>query len=430
MNTLIQNAVIIPMTSDTHFHLTGDVGITDKIISHVGKTPEEFIPDTIIDGRGFIVMPGLVNTHNHLSMTLLRSYADDMDLFSWLQDKIWPVEAKLSTEDIYWGSMLGAAEQIRGGITSFADMYFHQEQTIKAITQAGIRGNICATFMGDKKASEERLDVTYKLHQDFNGSADGRISIDMAPHAIYTCTADTLKITADLAQELGCRIHTHISESVKEQKDCMEAHGMTPLAYLESLGCLEVPLYAAHGVYLTDEDITMAKRNNVHVVHNPTSNLKLGNGFAPVEKFIAAGLAPALGTDGASSNNNLNMFEEMHIASLIHKGLHGDPMMLKAHEILQMATINGAKALGLDTITGSLAPGKEADLMMIDTMKPHLQPLNDPISAVVYGAQASDVDTLFCQGKMVMQKRALLTLDEEDILKNAARVSERLTKNQ
>ncbi len=428
MNTLIQNAIIIPMTTASHYYLTGDIGITDKIISHVGNTPEDFIPDTVIDGSGFIVMPGLVNAHNHLSMTLLRSYADDMDLFSWLKDKIWPVEERLTPDDIYWGSMLGAAEQIRSGITSFADMYFHQEQTIKAITQAGIRGNICATFMGDKAATESRLDTYYKLHQDFNGSADGRISIDMAPHAIYTCTEDTLKITASLAKELDCRIHTHISESVQEQEDCMKAHGMSPLAYLETLGCLEVPMYAAHGVYLTDEDIALAKKNRVQVVHNPTSNLKLGNGFAPVQKFIDAGICPALGTDGASSNNNLNMFEEMHIASIIHKGLHGDPLMLKAHEVLQMATINGAKALGLDALTGSLLPGKEADLIMIDTKVPHMQPLNDPISAIVYGAQASDVDTVFCQGKLVMHRRELLTIDESDILKQATAAAQRLTK--
>ncbi len=428
MKTLIRNATIIPMAGRDAHSLSGSIGITDSLISFVGDAPDDFRPDTTIDGTGYIVMPGLVNAHNHLSMTLLRNYADDMDLFTWLNEKIWPVEAKLTKDDIYWGSMLGAAEQIRSGITSFADMYFHQEETVKAIAAAGIRGSISATFFGDRDDTDSRISETISLHERYHDSSDGRISIDIAPHAIYTCTDYTLRKSAEIATQLGCRIHTHISESRKEHEECIASHGMTPLAYLETMGLLELPVYAAHAVYLDDDDIALAKKHKVSLVHNPTSNLKLGNGFAPVEKFLDAGLTVALGTDGASSNNNLNLFEEMHITSLIHKGFSGDPTMLSAYEVLRMATINGARALGIDGRTGSIEPGKEADLILIDTRVPHLQPVGDPVSAVVYSAQASDVDTVFCQGRMLMQGRKLMTLDEEEIITNAAAAAARLTR--
>jgi 5-methylthioadenosine/S-adenosylhomocysteine deaminase len=427
MNILITDTTIIPMTGDQRLWFSGDIGITDSQIAYVGTVPDSFHADTIIDGSNSIVLPGLINAHNHLSMTLLRSYADDMDIFSWLHDKIWPIENRMTAEHIYHGSLLGAAEQIKSGITAFADMYFHQKQTIRAVLDAGMRANIGATFMGDEQASLQRIGAYRDLFAEYDGSGDGRIAIDIAPHAIYTCGGRTLEIASDLAAELSCRLHIHLSESLQEQADCFAAHRMSPLAYLHSLDFFKVPTYAAHCVHLSREDLELCGQLDIHAVHNPTSNLKLGNGVAPITEMLKRGMHPALGTDGASSNNNLNIFEEMHLASLIHKGQTGDPTAVSAYQVLQMATTYGAQALGIDQRTGSLEPGKDADLIMIQTDVLHLQPMHDPISAVIYAAQASDVQTVICRGKILMHQRVLQTLDEQAVIAHAVEAAEALT---
>ncbi len=410
---------------DEHW-IKGDIGISDGIIKFVGKAPEQFSADSVIDGSDYIIIPGLVNAHNHLSMTLLRNYADDLELFSWLHDKIWPIERHMQPHHIYWGSMIGAAEQIRGGITAFADMYFHQEETIKAIIKAGMRGNIGATFMGNKQDTTKRLPGTYNLYNTYHGAGDGRISIDIAPHAIYTCTRETLEITTSLARELNTRLHIHVSETIQEVEDCKKEHDTSPVEYLASIGLFAVPTYAAHCVHLSEQDMEILKEYQVKPVHNPTSNLKLGSGFAPVQKFLDYDMSPALGTDGASSNNNLNMFEEIHLAAIIHKGYSGDPTAVTAYQALQMATINGAKALGIDHKTGSIEPGKEADLVFINIDTPHMQPMHNPVSAVAYSAQASDVDTVICRGNILMKHRELLTIDEEEVIRKTSETARTL----
>jgi 5-methylthioadenosine/S-adenosylhomocysteine deaminase len=353
-------------------------------------------------------------------MTLLRNYADDMELFTWLTEKIWPLEEKMDQEHIYWGSMLGLAEQIRGGITCFADMYFHQRQTIEAVLQSGIRASVGATFMGDRKATLARLEDTRALHKDYNQAGEGKIQVDIAPHAIYTCTRDTLEIITDLAVELNSRIHIHISETLKELRDSLKEHGKTPPAYLEEIGLFRAPVYAAHCAHLHKDDYRIFDEYGVHPIHNPTSNLKLGSGFADLPKWLESGLEPALGTDGASSNNNLSMFEEIHLASIMHKGYLKDPTVVPAYQVLKMATIGGAKALGISDRVGMLEVGKEADLIIIGCDKPHLQPMNNPISTIAYCAGSSDVDTVICRGEMIMHNRELLKLDEQEILHKAA----------
>lgn len=426
MKTSITNACIIPIDSTEKHWFPGDIGIIDDKIAYIGTIPEDFDPDHIIDADGDLAMPGLVNAHNHLSMTLLRSYADDLDLFTWLNEKIWPVENRMKPEHIYWGSMLGAAEQVLSGITTFADMYFAQEQTIRAVDQAGIRARIGATFMGDGKNAKQRLPVYRELISAFEGSSDGRISIDIAPHAIYTCTTDALQTAADFAAEMSCRLNIHLSESLDEQKNCMKEHGCSPTAYLDRIGFFRAPVYASHCVHMSKEDLDLAGKHHIHIVHNPTSNLKLGNGFAPVPEMLSRGMAPALGTDGASSNNNLNMFEEMHLTSLIHKGISGDPTAVDSYEVLKMATINGARALGMGQSIGSLEVGKDADIILVGTGNPHMKPMHDPVSAIVYSAQASDVHTVFCRGKMIMKDRVLLHMDLEEILQKASEAAEQL----
>lgn len=420
MRTRINDCMIIPVDSEGPRWFTGDIAIDGELLTHIGEVPASFVPERVIDGSGKIALPGLVNAHNHLSMTLLRSYADDMDLFTWLREKIWPIEGKMGPDHIFAGSMLGILEQVAGGITTFADMYFHPEMTIEAVRACGVRASIGATFMGDERESLSRVEGYRRLIERTRSDGDKLVDIAIAPHAIYTCSPETLRVASDLARDMGCRIHTHLSESTAEVQDCFREHGMSPVAYLKKLGLLSPSLFAAHCVHLSDEDISILSDSGAHVVHNPTSNLKLGNGVAPVHSYLAEGMRPALGTDGASSNNNLNMFEEMHLCSLIHKGSTHDPKVVTAYQALQMATINGAYALGLDDTIGSLELGKQADLILVDTAAAHLQPVNDPVSAIVYSAQASDVSTVFCAGELLYSDRRMVNLDTESILQRAA----------
>lgn len=416
MKTLITKGIIIAMDNNLPRVQMGDIAIDGRKIVSVGDASSDFNPDRIIDAGNSIVLPGLINAHCHLSMVLLRNYADDLDLFTWLNKKIWPIEEKMTESHIYASSLVGAAELIRSGVTAFADMYFFQNQTCKAIEIAGIRARIGAPFFGDEKTMEPKLPVLQKLYDDWHGR-DGRISIDTAPHSAYTLTPGSLQMAIEFARKNNTRIHTHVSESIKETEENYEKHGISPVEYLEQAGLFEQPVYAAHCVQVNDNDLDIIKKNQVFPVHNPTSNLKLGNGFAPVPAMLKKGIHPALGTDGASSNNNLNMFEELHLAAIIHKGNTGDPTVVSAYQALQMATIFGAEALGIDDVCGSLTPGKEADIILLDTKKIHLQPHHNPIATLTYGAQASDVHYVMCAGRILMEEGELRTLDEEEVMK-------------
>jgi 5-methylthioadenosine/S-adenosylhomocysteine deaminase len=426
MKLLIRNATIIPMTAVPEIRggnapfFTGDIAVSGEHITAVGTVPPDFVPDRIIDASRTLALPGLVNAHTHLSMGLLRNYADDLDLHTWLHSKIWPAEAHLDKEDVYAGSQLGILELIRSGVTAFADMYFFQEASCRAVLEAGLRARIGATFFGDLIATEARLPIYADLHRSWNGAGGGRIFIDAAPHAVYTCTRETLEAALDFSLRYDTRIHVHLSETRKENEDSLQEHGCTPAGYLESLGLFTRPSYAAHCVHLTQEDAALLKTRGVRPVHCPSSNLKLGSGFAPFAQMLREGLRPALGTDGASSNNNLNMIEELHIASLIHKGTTGDPTAVSAYEALAAATVHGAEALGIADRCGTLEPGKAADIILINTDVPHMQPLHNPVSAAVYSAQASDVLTVICNGEILMENRELLTIDEQEVMRRAA----------
>jgi len=419
MRTVIKNGIIIAMDNSLPEVLKGDIAVEGRKIVSVGEIPAGFKADRSIDAGNSIVLPGLVNAHSHLSMVLLRNYADDMDLFTWLNEKIWPVEEKLTETHVYNSSLLGAAELIRSGVTCFADMYFFQKETCLAIEQAGIRARIGATFFGDEEAMEKKLPVLQKLYDEWNGR-DGRIHIDTAPHSAYTLTPGALHMAVDFAKKNNTRLHIHISESKQETQENYDNHGVSPVEYLEKLGLYDIPTYAAHCVQLDEKDLGILKKYGVYPVHNPTSNLKIGNGFAPIPAMLEMGMHPALGTDGASSNNNLNMFEEIHLAAIIHKGATGDPKAVTAYQALQMATIYGAEALGLDDICGSLTPGKEADIILVDTNNVHMQPLHEPVAALSYSAQASDVHFVMCAGQILMEDSVVLSLDEKDAIKKTA----------
>ncbi|AEC02203.1 amidohydrolase family protein [Parasphaerochaeta coccoides] len=411
MKTLITHATILPMTQEGLF-FQGDIGIEDKKIVFVGTNrPESFLPDMVIDATGMLALPAFVNAHTHLSMGLMRNYKDSSpSLQDWLAE-IFPIEEKLHTADVEAASRLGAAELIRSGTTTFADMYFFAHETAKVVREAGMRACLGLTFFGDIDDSRRRFAERLPALEQEASLASNRIRIDAAPHAIYTTSAETYRYARDFVRERGCAFHTHLSETRKEVDDCVKETGMTPALYLESLGIFTVPSYLAHGVFITDEEISLLKDCPTAIVHNISSNLKLSSGVAPVAKFMRNGLTVAIGTDGASSNNNLNMCEELHVAMLVSRLFSaGQPPL--PFDMLRAATLGGAQALGLSHLIGTLEVGKEADIILVSTQATHMNPLNDPFSAMVYSLQSSDIDTVFCQGKLLMHGGILQTVDE------------------
>jgi 5-methylthioadenosine/S-adenosylhomocysteine deaminase len=393
----------------------GDILISGNIIEKTGENIDS-AGARVIDGNNTFVMPGLVNTHTHAAMNLLRSYADDMELKPWLEEKIWPAEENLRGEHVYWGSMLAFLEMIKSGTTTFADMYFFMDDVAKAAVEIGIRGVLARGLIQftdpDGKNLQENIELVKKYHK----KDDGRITCLIGPHAPYTTSPEYLKKVMEAADENGVGLHIHISETKQEVEDIYKEHGVSPVEYLESLGLFQRHVVAAHCVHVSEKDMDILKKYNVGVCHNPGSNLKLASGIAPVPAMLEKGINVGIGTDGASSNNNLNMFEEMHLTALIHKGYNLNPLILNAREVLEMATIGGARVLGLENEIGSLEEGKKADIIIVDLEKPHLYPKADLISNMVYSAQASDVKTVIINGRIVMENYKLTTYDEKEIL--------------
>lgn len=423
MNLLIKDVTLVPMDGNRDVIENTNVYIEGDRIVHIGDVKEDFKVDRIIDGRKKVAMPGLVNAHTHLAMSLLRNYADDLPLQDWLTKKIWPIEAKLTPEDVYWGSLLSMVEMIQSGTTTFCDMYFFMEEVGKATEESGMRGVLTRGIIEEKGLEKEKIDYTRKLYEGWNGRGNGRIRVMVAPHAPYTCSPAYLKELMDLAVELNTGIHIHLSETKKEVEDSFREYGKSPIKHVYELGLFKQSTIAAHCVHIDEEDMDILRANNVTAVYNPSSNLKLASGFAPVDKMLKKGINVALGTDGASSNNNLNMFEEIHIASIVNKAVNMDAVSVTAKDVLKMATINGARGLNWDKEIGSIEVNKKADIILIDMDKPHLYPLHNVISALAYSAQGSDVDTVIIDGNIVMEKREIKTLDVERIKYNAERTS-------
>lgn len=405
--------------------------VQDGRIAYAGyaeQAPEVPEDAEVIDVMGRIILPGLVNAHTHSAMTVFRGAADDLPLHRWLNDRIWPMEAKLDDEAVYWGSMLAIAEMIRGGVTAFNDMYFFTEQTVRAVEHTGIRALLtrCVTCNGTDEASiRQGVQRAADCFAQFDGAAQGRIRVSIAPHAEYTCSAPFLRALGEKAQELGARVHIHVSETKEEHEQCKQRHGgLTPIGLLDALGVLDNPTLAAHCVYVDAHDLAIMQQKHVSVLHCPGSNLKLASGIAPVPAMLAHGLCIALGTDGAASNNNLNMFEELQAVATLHKGTSGDASMVRAAQALRMATQNGAQALGLSS--GVLAAGEPADLIIVDIHKPHMMPMYNALHNIVYSAQASDVWMTMVDGRVLYHDGAYQTLDIEQILYEASRVAARL----
>ena len=378
-----------------------------------------------IDGRGKAAMPGLINTHTHAAMTLLRGYADDMNLQEWLEKYIWPVEAKMTEDDVYWGTRLACLEMIKTGTTCFQDMYWHLDGVAKAVEESGIRGMISSVFIdkfSQDSVKEQRKNAEKQVKNAKNSS---RVKICLGPHAIYTVTEDSLEWVKDFADEHKLHINIHLSETKKEVDDCVKEHGKRPVEYLDSIGFLGPNLTCAHCVWLNEKEMQMMARHDVSISHCPTSNMKLAVGgsldYAGLKK---AGVTVALGTDGTSSNNSLDMFQSMKFAALLQKHHYNDTTLLPADEAFKMATIEGAKALGLNT--GAIREGALADIALIDLKRPEMTPLHHMTSNLVYAANGSCVDTVICDGKILMKGRKVK--DEEGMIEKAGEVAKDLVR--
>ncbi|MGF7058121.1 amidohydrolase [Brassicibacter mesophilus] len=420
MNILIKNALVLTLSDNDRILENTKIAIEGQYIKHVGEVPADFKADRVIDANNKLVMPGLVNSHTHIAMSLFRNYADDLPFWPWLTEKIWPLEAKLTAEHVYWGSMLSVAEMIRSGITCFADMYFFMDETARSVEESGMRASLCRGLAGDENG-DQKLEETRLFFNNWHRKGDGRINILAGPHAPYTCNPEYLHKVIDLAKDLNTGVHIHLSESKKEVEDSYSNYGKSPIKHVYDIGLFELPTIAAHCVHISDEDIDILAENNVSVANNPGSNLKLGNGFAPVEKMLKKGVNVALGTDGSSSNNNLNMFEEINLAAIINKAVNFDTTSVPAITALKMATINGAKAVGLESEIGTIEAGKKADIIFIDLNKPHFYPRYNLVSSLAYSAQASDVHTVIIDGKIVMENYEIKTIDLEKVIYNAER---------
>ncbi|MDO5718847.1 MAG: amidohydrolase [Tissierellia bacterium] len=414
MKILIDNIDIIPMTKRDLVLENSCIEIDGEKIISVGSKTEGFKPDKIIDGKDKLAIPGLINAHTHMGMSYMRNYADDLDLMDWLQDEIWPLEAKLTREDIYYSSKLSMLESIKSGITTFVDMYFEMDRVGDAALEIGMRGVLTPGYIEDDR-SEQRIEAYRRLYENYDGKS-GLLKVMIAPHAPYTVGKEHLFKLIELSKELNTGIHIHLAETEFEEKEAYKNFGMSTIKYIDSLGLFEQPTIAAHCVHVDDEDIEIMAEKNVHVVHNPSSNLKLASGFAKVQQMLDAGVKLALGTDGSSSNNNLNMIEEMHIASIMAKAVSKNPKALSAYDTLKMATMGGAEAIGMGKQLGAIEAGRLADISIIDLNKIHLKPINNKISLVVYSAQASDIDTVIINGNIVMESRKIIGVDENEII--------------
>ncbi len=396
-------------------------------ISGIDRVPEGFKAEKTIDGKDRLVMPGLINAHTHSYMAPLRNIADDMPFMDWLLKGVDPIEGKMTGEDAYWGAMLAIAEMISCGTTTFNDMQMHIHNTTKAVKESGMRAVICRGLVGDKyDRDDRRIKEAFEEMPDAEGT-NGRLSFRLGPHAPYSAGFDYLRCVVDLAKEKGLGIHIHLAESVTETENLKKEQGLTAIEYADKAGCFDVPCIAAHCVQVTESDIALMAKKNVSVVTNPASNMKLGNGFAPVPEMMEAGINVCLGTDGAASNNTLNMFHEMSLLALIHKGTHKTPVCIGARETLKMATVNGAKALGLDKV-GELKEGYKADLAILDINTPSMIPRNNMLSSLTYSANGSEVDTTIVDGRILMEGRELKTIDQERVLYECNKMMERLGK--
>lgn len=411
-DVVISGATLVTMDDKRQVIVNGMICISGRDIVYVGPA-RDVDAAQFIDARGKLVMPGLINAHTHISMTLFRGVADDLPLDRWLSQCIWLLEQRFVTrESVRWGAQLACAEMIRSGTTTCADTYFYADEVAGVIERVGMRAMVGEAISDN--VIENGMVRTRALLEKWLGHE--RITPVIAPRICYACDADAVRAALDLASRFGVRMHIHMAETADEVRESLQKHGVTPVQYLEQLNFFQVPILAAHGVWLSDEDVQLLAHRGVAVVLAPGSNMKLADGIAPWPILKKAGLYLGLGTDGVASNNNLDMFQAMTFAARLFKVASGDPSIISAQQVVELATITGAQALGLDDKVGSLEPVKRADLIIIDLAQPHLVPSYGVYSTLAYGVKASDVTSVMVNGRILMQKRQLLTIDESEVM--------------
>jgi len=412
MALLIRNALVVTQNDRREVIEGCDVLIEGNRIAEIGKDIHAKAEQKI-DASGKALMPGLVNTHNHMAMALLRGYGDDMVLQEWLEKKIWPREGKLKAGDVYAGSLLACAEMIRGGTTASADMYFFMDEAAKAAEKSGIRANLSYGMidLGDEGKREKELKTGEKFVREWNGKAGGRIACSFGPHSPYTASTELLEKTGELAKKYDVKVQIHLSETRKEVADCLRGRKVRPADYLEKVGLLNARLIAAHCCWLRKEECGLLGKHNVNCSHNPASNMKLASGgVMPVPELVQARANVCLGTDGAASNNSLSMFEAMKLCALLQKASRWDATVANAQQVLDFATRNGARALGMDA--GSVEEGKLADVILLDMDSPNIVPNHSIVSNIVYAANGGNVSDVIVDGKIVMRERKIAAFDE------------------
>ena len=425
----IEGADVITVADGCEVHSGWTFEAVDGEITYVGPA-EEFgpsgQPDDLIDGANCLLLPGFVNAHTHAAMTLFRGSADDMELQPWLEDRIWPVEMKLKPEDVYWGTMLAAAEMLRAGITCYNDMYHLPEHGTRAALEAGIRMCPSGVLLGFLSNAKDLLREAVEFCQEYDEAGGGRIKPMIAPHAPYTCPRPMLEKVIAAADDIGVPIHIHLAETEDNVRSALDNYGMRTIHAMKEIGLFAVPVAAAHCVHLDETEIETLAESQVGVVHCPGSNMKLSSGIAPVPELLAAGATVGLGTDGCASNNNLDLLEEARLAALLAKVHSDDPTALPAEVALTLATHGGAEALNLGDRIGTLEVGKRADVILIDVDQPHFYPRHNLVSHLIYAARAGDVRTTIVDGKVLLRDCQFTELDEQEIIAHACESADRL----
>lgn len=422
MKKLVKNAYILDMVGEEANLRKADILVSGNQIAKIEPEIEEQV-DEKINAKNMIVMPGLVNTHTHLAMSIFRGYKDDQKLMDWLENAIFPVEDKLEPDDIYWNSFLSCIEMIKSGTTTCNDMYFGMNKVIESIEATGLRAVVAWCMTDD--AIRDKVEKTREYAKKYNVPGS-RIKIFTSPHAPYSCNPDTIKLCVDLAKELKTGLHIHLSETLDEEKTIYERYDKRGTEYLNDLGVFDVPVVLAHGIYISDSDIAILKNIKGGISHNPISNCKLSSGICDVVKLRKNGINVGLGTDGIGSTATLDMFEEMKMAAYLQKVKTKNPTSITAYEILKMATIEGAKVLGLEDEIGTLEVGKKADMIFIKTDKIHLCPENDVCANIAYSANGADVDTVMIDGNIIMQNRKMIKINEKEVMREVKKIAKRL----
>ncbi|WNB92257.1 amidohydrolase [Bacillus sp. NEB1478] len=416
---LIQNIQYMKIGENGKWQVkSGDILVRENRIENIGDFSYDE-PEETVDGKGMLALPGLVNGHQHTPMSLLRCFSDDVPLMTWLNEKMLPLEMKMNDEDRYSGAMISMAEMIKSGTTSYADMYIGMDQVAEAAAVSGIRAVIARGLIAMDDDYEGRLKEAADVIDRWHGKGNGRITTMIAPHSPYMCPPDFLKAAVKLSEAKEVPMHIHLAETKDEERMILEKYKMRPVEYLESAGVFGRRVLLAHGVHFNDDDFKTLEKIKGGIIHNPVSNAKLGCGISDVKRLVDAGVKVGLGTDGPASASSLDLFFEMKAASWFQKLKYEDAASLSAHDVLTMATQNGADILGIGEDVGSLTIGKKADIILIDMNKLHLTPSHEPVNLLVYSATGQDVDTVIIDGKIVMRGRELTTIDEEKVMAEA-----------